>query len=190
MGRTGTGTDVVRGRPGGTAPQEALTGHLADLLRANGVGYPGPCSGDADDITVGRVFSVMAQQDYGFELRSGPLRDVRHPGTYVPHAALAGDPRVSLAVAGQAACLPSHHREGLQGDVHIPSAIMAEQAETKVPGEPLFIDSESGWRPYLPLMDEVLSALTIRGRPVRIVTSEGVTEMFPPKGILKGSGRG
>ena len=173
------------GDPAARRLREALTGHLADLPPGKWRRIPRSLLGDADDSTIGRVFSVMAQQDYGFELRSGPLgTSVIRGHTFrlrlwrVIHEFLSPSPDKRLA-------FPHTIGRVFRGDVHIPSAIMAEQAETKVPGEPLFIDSESGWRPYLPLMDEVLSALTIRGRSVRIVTSEGVTEMVPPKGILK-----
>lgn len=67
---------------------------------------------------------------------------------------------------------------------HVPSAILAELAQTKVPGEPLYIPEEDGWRPYLPLMDEILSSLEgwMGGRTVRIITAEGTTTIAPPRG--------
>lgn len=67
-----------------------------------------------------------------------------------------------------------------------PSAILAEQAKTKVPGEPLAIAEEGGWRPYLPLLDQMISALD-QGwptRPLRIYSAEGVTEIRPPGGLF------
>jgi hypothetical protein len=70
------------------------------------------------------------------------------------------------------------------GQIHIPSAIMAELAQTKVPGEPLQISAEGGWRPYLPLLDELNSCIEL-GRtpqPFRSFTSEGVTIITPPRG--------
>jgi|Deesub1362A_J573_1020465.scaffolds.fasta_scaffold00412_10 poly-gamma-glutamate synthase PgsB/CapB len=72
------------------------------------------------------------------------------------------------------------------GNIHIPSSIMAELTETKVPGEPLYISSEGGWRPYLPLVDELISSLR-RGYkgPVRLYTSEGITEIKPPDSLFK-----
>jgi poly-gamma-glutamate synthase PgsB/CapB len=73
------------------------------------------------------------------------------------------------------------------GNIHIPSSIMAELTETNVPGEPLYIPSEAGWRPYLPLVDQLISSLKhgIYTDPVRIYTSEGITEIIPPDSILK-----
>lgn len=69
-----------------------------------------------------------------------------------------------------------------RGSHHAPSGILAELAETKVPGEPLQIGSEAGWRPYLPLVDELISALDedFDHGPLRIVTAEGVTEIHAP----------
>ena len=60
---------------------------------------------------------------------------------------------------------------------------MAELAPTKVPGEPLFVSAEGGWRNYLPLLDHVLSAID-QGRTVRIFTSEGRTLIVPPSGLF------
>ena len=70
------------------------------------------------------------------------------------------------------------------GQIHIPSAIMAELAQTKVPGEPLHISDEGGWRPYLPLPDQLTSSVEWGHAPgpVRIFTSEGITTVTPPRG--------
>lgn len=73
-----------------------------------------------------------------------------------------------------------------RGSYHAPSGILAELAETKVPGEPLQIGSEGGWRPYLPLVDELISALDedFSSGPVCIHTAEGITEITCPPGLL------
>lgn len=73
-----------------------------------------------------------------------------------------------------------------RGQLRVPSSILAEMSETKVPGEPLQLDTEGGWRPYLPLADELISALDedFNAEPLRIVTAEGVTEVRAPKGLL------
>lgn len=63
---------------------------------------------------------------------------------------------------------------------------MAEMSATKVPGEPLYIEAEQDWRGYLPLLDQVLSSLD-QGWPtqaVKIYSSEGITAIMPPKGLL------
>jgi hypothetical protein len=70
------------------------------------------------------------------------------------------------------------------GELHVPSAIMAELAQTKVPGEPLHISTEGGWRPFLPLPDELTSSIELGhiARPFRIFTAEGITTITPPTG--------
>lgn len=73
------------------------------------------------------------------------------------------------------------------GAVQTGTRKMAECSVTKVPGEPLQVDGEQGWRDYLPLLDQVLSALDQgwRARPLEIYTSEGITEMMPPKSLWR-----
>lgn len=74
-----------------------------------------------------------------------------------------------------------------RGSVRAPSRILAELAQTKVPGEPLHHASEAGWRAYLPLPDELLSALDLprSHHPLRIHTPEGITEVTPPASLLQ-----
>ncbi len=70
----------------------------------------------------------------------------------------------------------------LAGNNRMPSELMSEVSPTKVPGEPLFIDEEGGWRPYLPLTDDFVSALhPLSSRSVMLHTSEGITQITPPK---------
>ncbi|MDX1706904.1 hypothetical protein, partial [Pseudidiomarina sp.] len=65
------------------------------------------------------------------------------------------------------------------------SRIVAEQSITKVPGEPIYINDESGERSYLPLVDQLISCLDQRWptEPLRIYSTEGVTEITPPGGL-------
>ena len=139
----------------------------------------------ADDIAknpecVGRVLAVLAQRDFGFELLSGgrlrrgdliafrtwrALHEWRNPSS---------DKRQAF-----------RHWIGRvwRGRTIAPSAIMAELAPTKVPGEPLFQPDEGDWRPWLPLPDMVLSAVDT-GETVSLVTAEGVTEIEPPSRFI------
>jgi poly-gamma-glutamate synthase PgsB/CapB len=68
-----------------------------------------------------------------------------------------------------------------------PSNICCELTETRVPGEPLYMQSEAGWRPYLPLVDHVASVCRspLASRPLKLYTAEGVTEVAPPRSLLK-----
>ena len=59
---------------------------------------------------------------------------------------------------------------------------MAELAPTKVPGEPLHLGAEAGWRNFVPLLDQVLSAID-RGGAMQIHTSEGITTITAPRGL-------
>ncbi|TFZ05034.1 hypothetical protein [Ramlibacter rhizophilus] len=131
---------------------------------------------------LGRVMSVLTQRDFPLDVSAGGgrlrawrghqfgfrlwrfLHEWRHPSP---------DKRQA-------------HRHTIgrifHGTLRAPSAILAELAQTKVPGEPLQMATESGWRPYLPLVDELLSLLEqdpAKG-PLRLYTAEGVTEVDPP----------
>ncbi|MCJ8274482.1 MAG: hypothetical protein MJK04_34430, partial [Psychrosphaera sp.] len=63
---------------------------------------------------------------------------------------------------------------------------MAELSMTKVPGEPLFISNEQGWREYLPLLDQVLSSLDQDWptKPVKLYSGEGITSIMPPNSLF------
>jgi gamma-polyglutamate synthase len=133
---------------------------------------------------LGRIWSIVCRNDYDVQLKStwrgykvirGHVfgfrwwrwwHEFRHPSP---------DKRQAFS-----------HTIGrlFDGEIHAPSGIMAELAQTKVPGEPLQIAEEAGWRPYLPLVDELTSAVELgrKPKPVRIFTSEGVTNIEPPRG--------
>ena len=73
------------------------------------------------------------------------------------------------------------------GNIHCHSQILYELTSTKVPGEPLLMPDESGWRPYLPLVDEMISVLDnagFRNQPTFIYSSEGITTIWPPKWMV------
>lgn len=68
----------------------------------------------------------------------------------------------------------------------VPATNMAEISATKVPGEPLHIEEEGNWRPYLPLVDQVISSLD-QGwptKPLKIYTAEGITHVSPPSSFV------
>ncbi|MDP4547381.1 hypothetical protein [Marinobacter sp. MDS2] len=81
-----------------------------------------------------------------------------------------------------------NHTKGrtYRGLIQAPGWHIAELSQTKVPGEPLHIAEEGSWRPYLPLLDQVISSLD-QGwptLPMSIYTSEGITRIHPPRGLL------
>lgn len=132
------------------------------------------------DADLGRLLALLAQDDHGYDLWRGAfgawvtrgqrlgfrawrwLHEFRHPAT---------DKRQAF-----------RHTVGriYRGNLRAPSAILAELAETKVPGEPLFEGTEAGWRPYLPLVDELISCLDQWNRTLHRHTSEGITEIVAP----------
>ena len=140
-----------------------------------------------DPLWLGRIMSLLAQQDHsltlekgwrGYYLRRGEkfafrwwrfLHEFRNSST---------DKRQS-------------HRHTIgrhyYGLLHTPSGIMSELAETRVPGEPLYISEENASRYYLPLVDQALAALD-QGWPTKyfqIVSAEGVTRLLPPENVLQ-----
>lgn len=138
-----------------------------------------------DDTQLGRLLSVIAQQNYGFDIEKSVfgcfitrghvfgfrlwrfLHEFRHPSP---------DKRQAF----------QHTRGRLfWGTLRVPSAILSELAETKVPGEPLYMDTEDGWRGYLPLVDEIISALAVGDKVTEFYHSEGITYIQPPKFFWK-----
>lgn len=128
-----------------------------------------------------RLLAVQAQDGFGFDITSNKiirdhkmkfrlwrfLHELRHSAT---------DKRQNYT-----------HMSGrvYYGEQHIPSSIVSECSVTKVPGEPLFQDDEQGWRPYLPLVDQVISSLD-QGwptKPIKIITGEGITWLTPPSSV-------
>lgn len=132
---------------------------------------------------VGRVMAVLAQNDFGLSLRPGRRPSIQR-GEWIKRRLwrFLFEGRNSATDKRQAHV----HTTGrhYHGTMLAPSARMAELAPTKVPGEPLFESKEGGWRNYLPLIDQVLSALD-HGRSIQLFTSAGITEIAPPPGTWK-----
>ena len=162
----------------------------SDLAPGDSRQLPGQLLDGWDEAQLGRVMAVLAQDDFGVDfeparlgvdrggrLTRGPvfgfrlwrlLHEVRHP---------APDKR-----QGHRHTVGRVHEAPLRA----PSAAVADLARTRVPGEPLMLREEGGWRPYLPLVDDFLSSLSpLRHRPVRLYTAEGVTTIRPPRGLLR-----
>ncbi len=133
----------------------------------------------------GRVLAVLARRDFGLSLERGGLgglklrrgerfgwrlwrvlHEYRNPSTDKRQAFRHTIGRVNA------------------GRLHAPSGVLAELSQTKVPGEPLFIEADQGWRNYLPLLDLVISAAQDRS-PVDIYSPEGVTTVAAPKSRFK-----
>lgn len=137
----------------------------------------------ADDTMLARVLSVLGQEDFGYDVRQNWFSKTIIRGHLfgfrlwrLIHEFRYPDPSKRQAF---------QHTIGrhFPGQLRIPSGILCELAETKIPGEPLFLGSEGGWRPYLPLVDELIDCL--RRREVHIYTSEGVTILKAPTSLWR-----
>ncbi len=131
-----------------------------------------------DEEKVGRVMAALAQNDFGLSLQNGQKPTLQR-GEWIKRRLwrIWFEGRHSATDKRQAHV----HTTGrhYHGTLIAPSARMSELAPTKVPGEPLFESKEGGWRNYLPLIDQVLSALD-HGRPLQLFTSAGITDIAPP----------
>jgi gamma-polyglutamate synthase len=140
-----------------------------------------------DALLLGRVMSLLAQQDHGLTLEKG------WRGYYLRRGERFAFRwwRFWHELRNSSTDKRQSHRHTIgrhyHGLLHAPSAIMSELAETRVPGEPLYITEENASRYYLPLVDQALAALD-QGWPTkyfRIVSAEGVTQLIPPDNLLK-----
>lgn len=156
---------------------------LAKRLREGKSGRLRGLRGDlgSDSGKVGRVLAVLATHDFGFDytpsrtpkLRRGDHFRRRWWRIFHEFRASSTDKRQAwLHTIGRS----------FTGPIIAPSAHMAELAPTKVPGEPLHLGNEAGWRNFVPLLDHVLSVID-RGGAMEIFTSEGVTTLSAPRGI-------
>ena len=140
-----------------------------------------------DEETLGRTLALLAQEDFGLDLRRYGLLSRLTRGHRFGFRLwrLVHESRNPSTDKRQA----FRHTVGrvFRGTLRAPSGIISELAQTKVPGEPLFMGSEAGWRPYLPLVDEVISSLDqpFRAGPLTLYTSEGVTEILPPRSLVQ-----
>ena len=136
-----------------------------------------------DPDKLGRVMAVLAQQGFGYDLTESTKPTLQKGDRFTRRLwRTLFELRISATDKRQAFL----HTIGrtYRGTISAPSARMAELAPTKVPGEPLFQAEDGNWRNFLPLLDQVLSAIDL-GEPIRIFTSEGVTTINPPTGVLR-----
>ncbi|MDC0675663.1 hypothetical protein [Nannocystis radixulma] len=65
----------------------------------------------------------------------------------------------------------------LRGDLRAHSGRLHEVVATEVPGERVHSEREGGWGRHLPLVDDILGLPVLRPRLVRVVSSQGTTEL-------------
>ena len=137
---------------------------------------------------LGRIFALLAQDDFGYDIhrawlggyriRRGPSFGFRLWRLIYEFNQPATDKRQGL-----------RHTIGRisTSTIRAPSQILGELSETKVPGEPLTIDDDGTWRPFLPLPDDFVSILNLSWffpRKVRFYTSQGVTTVTGPRKLF------
>jgi len=137
-----------------------------------------------DDITLGRLFAVLSQDDFGYDIQKtflgmrisrGPsfgfrlwrwLFEVTHSATDKRQAHRHTVGRISTAT------------------LRATSQITGELSQTKVPGEPLVIGDDGTWRPFLPLADDFISIINmswLKSKTVSFVSAQGVTRVTAPQ---------
>lgn len=137
-------------------------------------------------MTLVRILSVLAQDDYGFDVRFTRWRMVIRKGDAFGFRLWRFLHEIRQPSSDKRQAYSHTCGRLYAGQYQVPSRVMAELSETKVPGEPLYIDEEGHWRPYLPLLDQVVSSLDLSPgqTPLRVVTSQGTLEIIPPGSIM------
>ncbi len=137
---------------------------------------------------LGRIFAVLAQDDFGYDIHKGWLsyRIQRGPSRGFRLWRMIHEFKHASTDKRQAL----RHTVGRisTAKLRAPSQILGELSETKVPGEPLTISEDGTWRPFLPLPDDFVSILNMSWcfpRTVRFYTSEGQTVVTGPRGLYK-----
>ena len=137
---------------------------------------------------LGRILAVLSQDDFGYDLHRGFFccRIVRGPTFGFRLWRLIHEFRNTATDKRQAL----RHTVGRinHATLRAPSQILGELSETKVPGEPLTIDDDGTWRPFLPLPDDFVSVLNLSWfipRTVKFYTSQGVTSVTGPRRMFQ-----
>lgn len=136
-----------------------------------------------DEVTLTRMFAVLSQNDFGYEIEKTwrGLRVTRGPTFGYRLWRGLHELRRSATDKRQG----HRHTIGRISTARLkaPSQILGELSQTKVPGEPLTISGDSTWRPFLPLVDDLISVLNmswLKPKTVKIVSNQGVTSIDPP----------
>jgi len=133
---------------------------------------------------IGRLLAVICLNDFPLSLKSGFIKPCLYRGFHFGFRLWRVIFEFRHPSPDKRQAFKHTIGRWFSGNMHCHSQILCELSSTKVPGEPLFIPDESGWRPYLPLVDEMLSVIDNAGfwnHPTEIYSSEGITTVCPPK---------
>lgn len=163
--------------------KEKITSLLINIKPGTGSFLPYSLFAGLKEEEIGRLLSLITQLDFGCELKKTNkgykiFRGVRLKFRLWRFLHEFFHPKTEKREAVR-------HTIGrwFQGEIQVPSAILAELSQTQVPGEPLYLPEEGGYRPYLPLVDHMLS-IAQKNRPFLFYTSEGITTITPPPNLL------
>ena len=178
----------MRSHPAARALYDRLRTRSRQLQPGGHCRVPRKWFRDLSPSQIGRTLAVLAQDDFGYDLESGvwgyrlvkqPVFRFRFWRAWHEFFRPATDKRQAF-----------RHTIGRvsAATIRAPSRVLAELSQTKVPGEPLLIDGDGTWRPFLPLPDDFVSVLD-RGllwrRTTRFYSSEGITEVRAPRSLLR-----
>ena len=140
------------------------------------------------DRELGRILATLTIDDFGLDVHRRPW------GVYITRGPVFGF-RIWRCLF-EATHPATDKRQALRHTVgrinaaplRVPSQICGELSQTKVPGEPLTIADDGTWRPFLPLVDDMIAVLNqswLTVRPVHLVSTQGVTRLKAPKSIFR-----
>ena len=136
---------------------------------------------------IGRVMAMLCQEDFGVQIQKGMFFYIFFKGPRFRfkfwrffHEILNPSPDKREGFS---------HTKGRTplGAYRIPSGILSELTETKVPGEPLYFEEEDGNRAFLPLLDDFLSLVHPLSnlKEFKTFSSAGITHVHQPVSFLK-----
>jgi hypothetical protein len=137
-----------------------------------------------DKHVIGRLLAVICQDDFPLTIKNGFMKPCLYRGFHFGFRLWRFLFEFKNPSPDKRQAFKHTIGRLFYGNMHCHSQILYELSSTKVPGEPLLMPGESGWRPYLPLVDEMLSVIDNAGfwnQPTMIYTSEGMTAIYPPK---------
>ena len=146
--------------------------------------FPSAWFGWIDDVTLGRLFAVLSQDDFGYDIQKTfmGMRITRGPSFGFRLW------RFLFEITRSATDKRQGHRHTIgrisTATLRAPSQITGELSQTKVPGEPLVIGDDGTWRPFLPLADDFISIINLswlKPKTVSFVSAQGLTRVTAPQ---------
>jgi poly-gamma-glutamate synthase PgsB/CapB len=167
----------------------ALKQELVKIARSTAAGsssrLPDKLLKEHDINDIGRVLSLMAETDFTYSLQQNTFSTRLHRGDKFGFRSWRFLHELFNPATDKRQAFSHTHGRIAQGSIRAQAGYLAEQTETRVPGEPVYFESEDGRRPYLPLVDDLIACLDERigQASLRFFSSEGITELRAPAGF-------